>query len=264
MTQSSGNARKTFREVMQGRRARYAVAGLLAVSAGAFSIAKTYARVDGDPTSALGEAAAAKHKSDSLAAERAARARIGADGVVPVAKPEHVRALYLNAWAAGSPRKLLKLIDVANQTEINSFVIDIKEGGEVSYTSKVKLAQDAGAVKVYIRDIRSVLTKLKDNNIYPIARIVVFKDPVLAAARPEFAVKNRDSTLWRDNKGNAWVDSFNKKVWDYNIALAREAVELGFSEVQWDYVRISGCAAQLSRSWSLARAERPHQVCGHP
>jgi hypothetical protein len=161
----------------------------------------------------------------------------GSRGVVPVAKPKYVRALYLNAWAAGSPRKMQKLIAMANQTEINAFVIDIKEGGEVSYTSGVKLARDAGAVRTYIRDVRALLALMKQHDVYPIARIVVFKDPILAQARPELAVRDRAGALWFDNKKKAWVDSFNKRVWDYNIELAREAVELGFAEVQWDYVR---------------------------
>jgi hypothetical protein len=156
-----------------------------------------------------------------------------------VAKPETVRALYLNAWAAGSSRKLAKLIDIADKTEINSFVIDVKEGGEISYPSKVKLAIEAGANREYIRNVRRLLDTLRAHNIYPIARIVVFKDPVLATAKPELAVKNKDGTVWKDNKGKAWVDTYNRAVWDYNIALAREAIELGFSEVQWDYIRFT-------------------------
>ena len=156
-----------------------------------------------------------------------------------VAKPHAVRALYLNAWAAGSPRKLAKLIDMAERTEINAFVIDVKEGGEISYQSQVKLARAAGATREYIRDVRALLAKLREKNIYPIARIVVFKDPVLAQARPEFAVKTADGSVWRDNKDKAWVDSYNRGVWDYNIAIAREAIELGFSEVQWDYIRFA-------------------------
>ena len=156
-----------------------------------------------------------------------------------VAKPETVKALYLNAWAAGSPRKLAKLIDIADQTEINSFVIDVKEGGEISYQSKVKLAIEAGATRDYIKNIRRLLDTLRAHNIYPIARIVVFKDPVLAQAKPELAVKQKDGTVWKDNKGKAWVDTYNRAVWDYNIALAREAIELGFSEVQWDYIRFT-------------------------
>lgn len=154
-----------------------------------------------------------------------------------VPRPEHVRALYLNAWAAGSTKKLQKLIDIADSTEINAFVIDVKEAGEISYPSNVPLAREAGANREYIRNVRGLLQRLKAAGIYPIARIVCFKDPVLATARPRFAIQNADGSVWLDNKGKAWVDSYNKTVWDYNIALAREAVELGFAEVQWDYVR---------------------------
>lgn len=172
--------------------------------------------------------------------------------VARVAKPEHVRALYLNAWAAGSTKKLEKLMAMADSTEINSFVIDVKEAGEISYLSRVPLAQQIGANREYIRNIKGLMEKLRARNIYPIARIVVFKDPVLAQARPEFAVKNADGSIWLDNKGKAWVDSYNRAVWDYNIALAREAVELGFSEVQWDYVRFSDAPKSY-----LARATYP-------
>jgi hypothetical protein len=156
-----------------------------------------------------------------------------------VAKPEVVKALYLNAWAAGSPRKLAKLVNTADKTEVNAFVIDVKEGGELSYPSKVKLAVQIGANRAYIRSVSRMLDTLRAHNIYSIARIVVFKDPILAEAKPEFAVKNKDGTVWKDNKGKAWVDTYNQGVWDYNIAIAREAIELGFSEVQWDYIRFT-------------------------
>ncbi|MGH7553957.1 MAG: putative glycoside hydrolase [Longimicrobiales bacterium] len=154
-----------------------------------------------------------------------------------VPKPAAIRGLYLNAWAAGSPRKLDKLLGIANRTEINAFVIDVKEGGEISYRSAVPLAAEIGADQQYIRNIQGVLAKLKANGIYPIARIVVFKDKTLARAKPAWAIQKADGSLWQDHHGDVWVDSFNKHVWDYNIAIAREAVALGFSEVQWDYVR---------------------------
>ena len=164
-----------------------------------------------------------------------------------VPKPEVVKALYLNAWAAGSTAKLRKLINIADSTEINSFVIDVKEGGEISYQSKVKLAVEAAATRDYIRNVRRLLDTLRAHNIYPIARIVVFKDPVLAEAKPELAVKTKDGSVWKDNKGKAWVDSYNKAVWDYNIAIAREAIELGFSEVQWDYIRFTDAPMSYRR-----------------
>ncbi len=192
---------------------------------------------------------------DSAAARAAAE-----PAIARVARPENVRALYLNAWAAGSPRKLAKLVAIADSTEINAFVIDIKEGGEISYQSAVTLAKEAGATRAYIRNIKSLLATLHAHNIYPIARIVVFKDPLLARAKPDFAVKNADGSVWLDEKGKAWVDSYNRAVWDYNIALAREAVGLGFSEVQWDYVRFSDAPKRyLNRALYPAAAGRSKQ-----
>jgi hypothetical protein len=195
------------------------------------------------------------------ATEAAARAAVPPPVPVPAAervpKPARVRGLYLNAWAAGSSRKLARLIDVANRTEINTFVIDVKEGGEVSYRSSVPLVAAIGSDRAYIPNIRTVLAKMRENGIYPIARIVVFKDEVAASARPEWAVVKADGSIWNDHYGDTWVDSYNREVWDYNIAIAREAVELGFSEVQWDYVRFPDVPRSYMRTavWPAA-AER--------
>jgi hypothetical protein len=170
------------------------------------------------------------------------------DGVPRVRKPDAVRGIYLNAWATGSPRRLAQLIELANRTEINSFVIDVKEGGEISYRSQVPLARAIGADKGHVRDIRSVLRQLRENGIYPIARIVVFRDAVLAEARPDWAVRHVDGGDWIDSYGHRWVDSYNRDVWDYNIAIGREALELGFSEVQWDYVRFPDVPSAFMRT----------------
>ena len=226
---------------------------VIAALAGVIAATRLDAARD-DRAAAAATAVEAKRMQDSIAA---ARVIVGSKGIVPAARPEHVKALYLNAWAAGSNKKLAKLIDIAKQTEVNAFVIDIKEAGEISYVSSVPLAKEVAANREYIRNVRTLLTKLKEADIYPIARIVVFKDPVLATARPKFAIQNKDGSVWLDNKGKAWVDSFNKAVWDYNIALAREAVELGFAEVQWDYVRFPDAPkSYLERAVYPAQAGR--------
>jgi len=159
-------------------------------------------------------------------------------------KPEAVRGIYLNAWAAGSTKRRAELIALASWSEINTFVIDIKEGGEVSYQSGVGVARAIGAVRSYIPDPRKLIAELRAAGIYPIARIVVFKDPVLAERRPDLAIQTEDGQVWQDDKGVKWVDPYNREVWDYNIALAREAVLLGFSEIQWDYVRFPDVPAR--------------------
>jgi hypothetical protein len=156
-------------------------------------------------------------------------------------KPEAVRGIYIGSWSAGSATRLPSLIRLAEETEINAFVVDIKEAlGEVSHRTRVPLAQQVGADRnPAIADLRALATRLREHGIYPIARIVVFKDPLLAQARPEWSIRRADGSLWADDKGVHWVDSFNQDVWDYNIELAREAIALGFSEVQWDYVRFA-------------------------
>jgi hypothetical protein len=177
------------------------------------------------------------------------------DGVPRMKRPEAVKGLYLNAYAAGSDAKLDRLIRIANETEINAFVIDVKEAGEVSYHSRIPFANALGADRNYIRDVRAMLTKLRENNIYPIARIVVFKDGPLAKARPDWAVQHVDGGHWLDRDGYRWVDSYNRNVWDYNIAIAREAIELGFAEVQWDYVRFPDVPGSLMRQGVWPAAE---------
>jgi hypothetical protein len=177
------------------------------------------------------------------------------DGVPRVARPEVMKGLYLNAFAAGSQAKLDRLIGIANATEINTFVIDVKEGGEISYRSRVPLARAMGTDRPHITDVRGVLRKLRENGIYPVARIVVFKDGPLAKARPDWAVQHVAGGDWLDRDGYRWVDSYNQHVWDYNIAIAREAIELGFSEVQWDYVRFPDVPSSLMRQASWPAAE---------
>lgn len=168
--------------------------------------------------------------------------RVGVTPVDPsrrVPRPDHVRALYVNGWSAGSVARMNSLIALANRTEINSFVVDIKEAdGQVTYRSTIPMVRRVGANTVTpIRDVRALLARLREHGIYPIARIVVFKDPVLATARPDWAIQTAEQRVWRDHHDEIWVDSYNRNVWEYNIALAREALSLGFAEVQWDYVR---------------------------
>lgn len=144
------------------------------------------------------------------------------------------KGLYLTASSAGA--RLDHYIELANTTEINSYVIDVKNDyGIVSFDSKVPLATEIGAVeKLY--NVEEVIKKLHDNNIYAIARIVCFKDPILAKNKPEMAIKNPEGGLYVHNKMN-WVNPYNKEAWQYNIDLAKEALAKGFDEVQFDYIR---------------------------
>jgi hypothetical protein len=152
--------------------------------------------------------------------------------------PAVVRALYVNAWAFGSSR-LYDLVRLADSTEINALVIDIKDDtGYLTYQSKVPTALAIGANdQLRTRDVVGRLRLLTERGIHPIARIVVAKDPLLARNKPEWAIHATDGALWLDRQGRPWVDAFNDSVWVYAAELAAEAVRLGFAEVQYDYVR---------------------------
>src|SRR5256712_8132603 len=123
---------------------------------------------------------------------------------------EPIKALYVNAWAFGST-KLAQLVRLADSTEINAFVVDVKDDtGCLLYPSEVKVAQEIGATKcVRTRDVQSRLDTLRAHDIYAIARIVVAKDPILAERRPQWSVQNRDGRgLWGGRIGSAGVDGY--------------------------------------------------------
>jgi len=153
--------------------------------------------------------------------------------------PKAIKGLYVNAWAFGS-QKLWQLVRLADETEINAFVIDVKDDtGCLLYPSAVPTARQIGANEcVRAKDARARLDSLAAHGIYTIARIVVAKDPLLADGKPQWSVRDRQTGgLWRDRINSAWVDAYNDSVWIYSAQLAEEAVRLGFNEVQFDYVR---------------------------
>ncbi|MEX2153163.1 MAG: putative glycoside hydrolase [Gemmatimonadaceae bacterium] len=159
-----------------------------------------------------------------------------------VATPDTLRGLYVNRWAAIGP-PMWELIDLAKATEINALVIDVKDDrGLMLYRSDVALAREIGAdttQPMTYRRLRAVLDSMRLYGIYPIARIVVAKDPLLAEKKREWAIRRRDDTaaVWLDREGKPWLDPTHPEVWKYAADISAEAVKLGFSELQFDYVR---------------------------
>lgn len=150
-------------------------------------------------------------------------------------EPVSVKGIYASGALLATPGGLDELIEIANTTEINAIVIDIKQD-TVYYDSQVSFFRDAGTVAP-IYDVQDVIRKLEENNIYAIARLVVFQDPLVAEAYPELAVADTNGGLWRNENGVGWVNPFHEELWTANIELAVEATELGFDEIQYDYVR---------------------------
>ncbi len=152
--------------------------------------------------------------------------------------PVKVKGIYVSGWIAGSKSRFNRLLRIVNETELNAMVIDVKEdAGRVTYRSNVPWVKEIDADINMVGDIEMLMNTLKENNIYPIARIVCFKDPILGEKRPALAIKTKDGSLWRDNKHNTWLNPYNPESWKYLIELSKEAARLGFKEIQYDYVR---------------------------
>lgn len=154
--------------------------------------------------------------------------------------PTEAKGIFVTGAVAGTAHTMPELIRLVEDTSLNAMVIDIKnDAGEVTYKMELPLSQEIGAEVRYVRDMPQLIRQLKEKDIYLIARIVAFKDPILAEKKPEYAVKNPDGSVFHDNNGLAWVNPYNEEVWDYLIDLSKQAVELGFDEIQYDYIRFS-------------------------
>ncbi|MCF7929076.1 MAG: hypothetical protein K9L68_09400 [Spirochaetales bacterium] len=162
------------------------------------------------------------------------------------------RGLYLNSHQA-SGETLAGHLDFIEEHGLNSFVVDMKDdSGYLTYDTKLELPKKIDAVRERI-DAQALLDKAKSRDIYTIARIVVFKDPRF------FQYKKQEYALWSRSRNEAWtnfrtvvdeqsgeerrvpkeywVDPYAREVWDYNIDVAAELAELGFDEIQFDYIR---------------------------
>ncbi|MCT8140398.1 putative glycoside hydrolase [Anaerobacillus sp. CMMVII] len=149
--------------------------------------------------------------------------------------PDAVRGIYVTGHSAGGER-LNSLIDLLDRTDLNTMVIDIKDDfGYLTYVPDEKSPYKDISQR-YIKDPAELMKRLEEHQIYPIARIVVFKDSVLAEKRPDLSF-TENGKVWKNRRGEAFVNPFLQEVWDYNVDIAIKAAKLGFQEIQFDYVR---------------------------
>jgi hypothetical protein len=194
-------------------------------SGGTVRSATSGGEVERPSGSASGQAAAPPASGGASSRDSALRTR-------PV-----VRALYANRSAAQSANKMRRLIAVADTTEINAIVLDMKDEFGLNFrTTNAEWAKNAGAHGA-VRNLKALLDTLKAHDILPIARLVVFNDSVTARVHPDWTIRTPDGATWRDKTGAAWVNPYQRGAWDYNIGIAEELVKLGFGEIQFDYIR---------------------------
>lgn len=149
------------------------------------------------------------------------------------------RGIYLTKYSASNDR-LDKLIEMTKRTKINTFVIDVKDDkGHMLFKTKAaeKYSPEANNYAT-VKDIAALMKKLKDNNIYAVARIVSFKDPTYTKQHPERAIIYRETGKpFTNSDGLIWASAYDKELWAYNLEVSKEAAAAGFNEIQFDYVR---------------------------
>ena len=165
--------------------------------------------------------------------------------VTHIQTPNPVHAVYFTSWAAGTPsfQKQIFSLLIATGTQLNSVVIDIKDyTGRIGYVVKDPRYDDPiidsiGSAQDRIPNIEQFIAALHAKGVYVIGRIQSFEDPFAVMVHPEWAVKNGNGTLWKDAGGAYWLDPDNQEVWGYLVAIAKQGYDVGFDEINFDYVR---------------------------
>jgi len=153
--------------------------------------------------------------------------------------PEQVKNIYMTACVAGTPSFREDLIEIADTTEINSIIIDIKDfSGGISFDTENPVLKPYVSKRCGASDMAGLVRTLNEKGVYVIGRITVFQDPLYADAHPEIAVqKASDRSTWSDNKGIHFIDVGAEKYWEYIVELSKESHRMGFDELNFDYVR---------------------------
>lgn len=170
---------------------------------------------------------------------------ISGDMIIPeevithITTPERVMGVYMTSWVGSSKSLRNKLFDFVKNSTINSIVLDIKDySGVIAFDIDNELIDSYGTDSNRILDIKDFIKELHDVGIYVIGRITVFQDSLLAKKHPEFGVhRASDGGLWKDKKGLSYLDPGSEDVWEYVSVIAEESYNLGFDEINFDYIR---------------------------
>ncbi|MHB1318738.1 MAG: putative glycoside hydrolase [Anaerolineae bacterium] len=154
-------------------------------------------------------------------------------------RPFVAQGIYVPFGLLSLPDRIYELLDFVDRSpSLNAVVIDVKgDWAHIAWPSEMPVAQEIRAFVPGPMDMGEILAYAKERDIYTIARIVTFKDRVLAEGKPEWAIHTQSGALYLDGENLPWGDPFLTEVWDYNIGIALEAIGKGFDEVQFDYLR---------------------------
>ena len=159
---------------------------------------------------------------------------------LPGREAEKVHGIYISGPMAGSSGLFQNILDSLDETEINTIVIDLKnDDGRITCELDTPIISEIDACIPYVQDMEELIKILKKRGLYVIARVVAFRDPYLAEKKPEWSLHLANGNLYRDKQGMAWVDPYCEDVWEYLVEVGTAAHDLGFDEVQFDYIRFS-------------------------
>ena len=176
-----------------------------------------------------------------------------------IAQTPIVRGIYVTSNRAGIPHYLQDFIELCQVSDINSMVIDVRtEDGIITFKG-IKLADDLGISVNNMPDVREMLATLKENGIYTIARVVAFKDRNTQTIKPDLYIHEKDGSVWLDPNAVPWLNPYNPEACDYILEFAKGAAEVGFEEIQFDYIRFAASSrleyADFGETGGLSRTQ---------
>lgn len=153
---------------------------------------------------------------------------------------EEIHGVYFSAGKVSNQQKVEQIIERLDGTDINAVVIDVKDDtGRITFAMNNELAASIDAISNQIWDAGKMVDLFHDHGIYVIGRIVAFRDPILAVKKKEYAILKPDGSVFQDRAGDTWLNPYNQENWKYLLSVATDAVNLGFDEIQFDYIRFS-------------------------
>ena len=152
-----------------------------------------------------------------------------------VRPPEEIRGVHVPVGDGGGGR--LERYLALKRYGLNTIQLDVKnEDGRIGFLAPVPLARQSGAARVYYKPWQTA-ARVHAAGLYLIGRVVTFQDPVVAAARPDLAIRRADGSVWRGAGGLAWLEPYDRRAWRYVVDVAAAAARAGFDEIMFDYVR---------------------------
>lgn len=151
--------------------------------------------------------------------------------------PVEAKGVYISPDVAKDSAYMEELLHYLDTTELNSVVIDVKaDSGAIVYAMENETAKEINALRTIV-NIPKIVKTLKEHGVYVIARLVAFKDPILAKAKPELTFYNKDGSKFYDTSNSAWVSPYKQEVWEYLASVGISCAEIGFDEINFDYMR---------------------------